>query len=231
MTPLEVKTLHGSPTLSCSYCGKTEELPGDQSAQHRHLRLRLLQLRRARDLLEAPLKSFAMIRQSWAFALVIFIPLGGWQAWQATQGGVPAQSAIFALLSASATFGVITGYVGMHRAFSALIRPLLLARPPLEQGLSARCRGCGGELPPVRAPHVECQFCGANNFLDASLARGASELLAAEREAYERRARGDAPAQSTPWAEPSRAFYRWGAAGAAGAFVVGLTVVAAQLWR
>jgi hypothetical protein len=228
MEPTDAEGLHGDPTLNCAYCGRSESMPADKAAQHRHLRLRLLQIQRTREAIEAPLKTFNMVRQAWAFGLVPIIIIGGYQAWQIFQtprGLVPLQSLIFALIIFSVVPGVLAGYVGMMRTFKRLVRPYMLARPPLEQGLAARCRTCGGHLPPVRTPSVICTYCHANNFLDSSLARNASDLLAAERVEYDRRARGGQPDDGSAFQQPGIAFNRWMTIGAAISFVLGLAIL------
>ncbi len=232
MTATQTAGLHADPTLSCRFCGRSETLPADAAAQDRFLRLRLLQVRRAREANEAPLKTFAMVRQSWSMALVVFVLIGGWQVWQAVSaaGKAPLESTVFALLGASGIIGVLFGYAGMVRAFRRLVKPLLLARPPLSGGLKARCRGCGAELPPVRAAQVQCKFCGADNFLGAALARDVGDLLAAEQTEYQRRAQGGQPSDGSAFQQPARAFYRWMGAGAGATFVVGLVVVLVLLY-
>ena len=186
-----------------------------------------MQVRRSREALEAPLKTFEMVRQSWAMGLVFFVAMGGWQLWQALSvvGKAPIESTLFGLAGASGVVGVIFGYFGMSRAFRVLIRPSLQARPPAEKGLSARCRSCGGDLPPLRATQVQCSFCGANNFLDAALAHDVSSLLAVEQAEYQRRAHGGHPPDGSAYQQPARAFYRWMAIGAAATFVVGMALV------
>lgn len=223
--------LHGDPTLICRYCGNTETLPAEAAAQDRFLRLRLMQVRRSREALEAPLRSFEMVRQSWAIALVFFSVMGGWQLWQAlgATGKAPVESTLYGLLGASGVVGVIFGYVGMTRAFRVLVRPMLQARPPAAQGLCARCRACGGDLPLIRATHVACSFCGANNFLDAAQARDVSSLLASEQAEYQRRAHGGGPSDGSAFQEPAKAFYRWMVAGAALTFVISAALVFALL--
>lgn len=227
MTATVTTGLHGDPTLSCHFCGRSETMPAEAAAQDRFLRLRLLQVRRAREAIEAPLKTFAMVRQTWSMALGVFVLMGGWQVWQAvsTAGKAPLESPLFALLGASGVLGVLFGYAGMVRAFRQLVKPQLLARPPLSAGLKARCRGCGAELPPVRAAQVQCKYCGADNFLDAALARDVGELLAAEQAQYQRRAQGEQANDGFAFQQPARAFYRWLGAGAGATFVVGLLVV------
>ena len=226
MTKPETVGLHADPTLTCRYCGRSETMPADAAAQDRFLRLRLTQVRRAREAIEAPLKTFEMVRQSWSMALVVFVLIGGWQMWQAfsVAGKVPLESTLFAILGASGVLGVLFGYAGMIRAFRRLVRPLLQARAPLEGGLSARCRSCGATLPPVRAAQAHCGFCGAANFLDAAQARDVGNLLAAEQAEYKRRAQGEQPADGSAYQQPARAFYRWMGAGAGATFVVGLVL-------
>jgi hypothetical protein len=226
MTLLGAEALHADPTLVCEFCGGRESLPRDAVEQHRHLRLRLLQVRRARDLAEAPIATFQAVRQGWAIALVALVPLAGWQWWQLFAAtAAPPQVVGFAVLSGAAMVGVMCGYIGMHRAFARWVKPLLRARPPVKHGLAARCRSCGGTLPAVRAPSVTCTYCGAANLLDPALARDASALLDAERAEHERRVRGDAADHSAPYAAPSRAFVRWGLIGAAIAATAGTIVV------
>ncbi|MGC4069415.1 MAG: hypothetical protein QM784_33140 [Polyangiaceae bacterium] len=226
MTATEPTTLHGDATLSCRFCGSTEAIPADTAAQDRFLRMRLMQIRRAREGQEAPLRTFEAVRQSWAIGLVVFAVIGGWQLWQAfsSAGQVPLQSTAFGLLSGSVVVGVMVGYVGMHRAFRVLVRPLLQARAPLERGLSARCRSCGGELPPARSGRSRCEYCGADNILDAAMARDVDALLLAEQKEYERRVNGGKAVDPAAFEEPARAFYRWTATGAAIAFALGAVV-------
>jgi len=225
MTAVETSAgLHGDATLTCRYCNSTEVMPAEAAAQERFLRLRLLQVRRAREALEAPLKSLEMVRQSWAIALVFFAAMGGWQMWQAltVAGKVPIESTLYAMLGGSAVLGVIVGYFGMIRAFRTLVRPALLAKAPVESGLSARCRCCGGDLPSVRRTQVTCGFCGANNFLDAALAQDVSNLLASEQAEYQRRAHGGHPPDGSAYQQPAKAFNRWAIIGGAVSFVVGM---------
>lgn len=227
MVATEPSGLHADATLTCRFCGGSESMPADAAAQDWFLRLRLLQVRRAREGLEAPLRTFEMVRQSWAMGLVVFVIMGGWQLWQAfsTAGKVPLQSTLFGVLGGSGVVGVVVGYFGMSRAFRTLVKPLLQARAPLQQGLSARCRSCGGKLPPMRTAHVQCEFCGANNFLDAAMAHDVSALLAAEQSEYQRQAAGGKASNASAYEQPARAFYRWAAMGAAAAFIVGVVLV------
>ena len=219
--------LHGDPTLTCRFCGNTETMPSEAAAQERFLRLRLMQVRRSREALEAPLKSFEMVRQSWAMALVFFVVMGGWQLWKtlSVAGSAPIGSTLLGLLGASGVVGVVFGYFGMSRAFRVLVRPMLRGRPPAEPGLAARCRSCGGDLPHVRATQVQCGFCGANNFLDAALAHDVSHLLSSEQAEYQRRAHGGHPPDGSAYQQPAKSFYRWMAAGAAAAFVIGVVLL------
>jgi len=227
MVATETSSLHTDATLTCSFCGSRESMPLDAAAQDRFLRLRLLQVRRAREGLEAPLRTFEMVRQSWAMGLVVFVLVGGWQLWQAfsTAGKVPLQSTLFGILGGSGVVGVVVGYFGMSRAFRSLVKPLLTARAPLQQGLEARCRSCGGELPPLRKSQVQCGFCGANNFLDAAMAHDFTARLAAEQSEYQRQANSGNASNASAYEQPARAFYRWAAIGAGAAALLGVVLV------
>lgn len=218
--------LHGDPTLTCRFCARTESMPADAAAQARYLRMRLMQVRRAREALEAPLRTFEVVRQSWAIALVFLVAIGGWQFWQAFSAAatVPIESTVFGVAGGAAVVGVVFGYLGMHRAFRRLVRPRLQARPPVEQGLAARCRSCGGDLPSVRAAQVVCGYCGASNFLDTSLANDVSQQLAGELAEYQRRAHAGQPADGSAFQLPAKAFYRWAGAGAGATFVLGVVL-------
>jgi len=227
MTPSEAAPLHADPRLRCSFCGREEPMPHDAAERHRHLRLRLLQVRRARELAEAPIETQRTLRAAWGFGLAALIPLAGWQWYHAFQGQAPTQTVVFAMLSGAAMVGIATGYVGMARTFARWVAPILRARPPHAQGLAARCRSCGAPIPAIRAPSVTCAHCGATNLLDLALTRDASELLAAERAEHERRAMGGLGADPNAYRAPAVAFRRWGLIGASVALIVGALVALA----
>jgi len=222
--------LHQNPELFCRHCGQREALPADAAELHRHLRLRLMQLTRARETAEAPLRTYKTLNEYWLPSLGIGVVMGVVQtsnfvgAWRAYGQLEPVQL-LFGALPLAVACGLVTGYLGMRRVFSQQMRPLLRARPPLSAGLAARCRNCGGDLPNVRAAEVVCNYCGASNLLDATLTANAAALLAAEAEAFAQHAR--------PWARdpavymgPARAFYRYAAIGAG----VGLALVSLGLF-
>lgn len=216
-------SLHQNPELWCNHCGHREGLPADAAERHRHLRLRLLQLSRAREGAEAPLKTLQLINQSWPMAIAFSGFIGLYQSWNALNswhrlGKIELVQALAGAAPLAVAFGMLSGWLGMRHVFARELKPLLRARPPQQSGLAARCRNCGGDLPPVRTPEVICGYCGAPNLLDASLTTNAAALLAQEAQAYEKRLR--------PWAQdpnvylaPSRAFYRFGVLGAAIALV------------
>jgi hypothetical protein len=106
-------------------------------------------------------------------------------------------------------FGLVAGWLGMSRAFQKHLQPLLRARPARAQGLFARCRCCGADLPPVRAPQVACRFCAATNFLDEALVTRTSDLLQAEAAEHHQRVSGWSRDPSV-YNAPSRAFYWYG---------------------
>lgn len=224
MALTEATALHHTPELMCRYCGNREALPADAAERHRHLRLRLAQLARLREASEAPIQTFKMMNQQWPLAIGISSVMGVYQTYNFVSTvhlygqGNPVQAAMGAIPLA-VSFGMFVGWLGMRSTFARLLKPLLRARPPQHPGLPARCRQCGGDLPPVRAPQVVCGFCGASNLLDGTLTQNAAALLAAESAEYERR--------MTPWARdanvfmaPSRAFYRYATIGGIAALVV-----------
>lgn len=224
MALTEASSLHSNPELTCRYCGHRESLPADAAERHRHLRLRLLQLTRAREAGEAPLRSFRAMNESWPIAIAFTSAMGLWQAWGSIRiwranGITSVPQAVFSALPLAVALGMLSGWLGMRHVFAKHLRPLMRARSPQHPGLSARCRHCGGELPALRAPEVTCGFCGAVNLLDAALTTQAAALLSKEVQEYHQRMR--------PWARdpatylaPSRAFYRYGAAGVALALLI-----------
>jgi DNA-directed RNA polymerase subunit RPC12/RpoP len=225
----QVQSLHENPELWCQYCGRREPLPPDAAERHRHLRLRLMQLKRAREASEAPLRTFRTLNETWAPAIAIAGAMGVWQSygWLSSLGSARAlgMQAVYALLPLSTAVGMLSGWLGMRRVFARQLRPLLRARPPYQPGLAARCRNCGGDLPALRAPEVTCGYCGASNFLDSALTHQAGRLLAQEAELYRRRV--------LPWASdpalylaPSRTFYRYAALGAGLSLFVALGIAA-----
>lgn len=232
MAVTQPPSLHQNPELWCRHCGSREGLPTDAAELHRHLRLRLMQVARARAGAEAPLHTFKAMNGIWPMAIAFSALMGVYQSWsfvgtwQALGKIEPAQ-AITGAMPLAVSFAMLCGWLGMRHTFAQQLKPLLRARPPHQAGLSARCRNCGGDLPLVRAPEVTCSFCQATNLLDASLTANAASLLAQEAQEYERRMR--------PWARdpnvylaPSRAFYRYAGIGGAVA-LVGLSALV-LLW-
>jgi DNA-directed RNA polymerase subunit RPC12/RpoP len=216
--------LHQDPELGCQYCGHREVLPKDAAERHRHLRLRLLQVSRAREAGEAPLQTFKMMNDAWAPSLFMMGALGLYQSygflsnWETSIKPAP-QQALFGGVPLAIAFGMVTGFLGMRHVYRRRLEPLLLARPAQAPGLAVRCRNCGGDLPPVRAPQITCPHCSASNLLDHSLTANAGRLLEQEALAYQQRL--------APWTRdanvyraPLRAFYLFGGIGAATALLV-----------
>lgn len=224
MTIVAPQFLHQDPELCCQYCGRREVLPKDASERHRHLRLRLLQVSRAREATEAPLQTFKMMNDAWVPSLFFMGGLGLYQSysffsnWETLVKLAPEQ-AFFGGIPLAAAFGMFTGWLGMRHVYSQRLKPLLRARPPQSPGLALRCRNCGGDLPPVRAPQVTCQHCSASNLLDDSVTANAARLLEQEAQAHQQRL---APwtRDASVYQEPIRAFYLFGGIGAAIALLV-----------
>jgi len=201
--------LHDVPELVCGYCGRREPLPPDAAQRHQHLRLRLLQLKRARETLEAPLVTYRYIQQGVLPGAVMMMVIAGVVLLPRLARG---EITTATLLPVAVVVGMGVGWLAMILTFRAMVKPLLRARPPAQPGLAARCRSCGGELPRVVAPKVQCRYCSADNLLDKRLASDASELL--RREAQEYHARAHAEGGKAPdFGKGTRAFYTWGAIG------------------
>jgi len=218
MIATEPQFLHQDPELACRYCGRREALPKDAAQLHRHVRLRLLQLTQAREATEAPLRTFKMMNHSWPQAIGLVALMAAYQAWSlgthwSNLGKLEPSQAVVGFVPLAAMFGMVSGWLGMRRVFSRQLVPLLRARPPHAPGLAARCRTCGGNLPPVRAPQVSCSYCGASNLLDAALTANAAALLQQEAQEYQNRLKPWAR-DATLYQAPMRAFYLYGAAGA-----------------
>jgi len=222
---------YGSVGLFCGYCHRHEALPPDAAERVRYLQNRLLLLKQVRENDEAPLRTVALLRRAWIPSLLF---LGFLAAQQLYQGLSTIQSlqktapeAVSHMLTPLAIqmgllSGYAFGYLGMSVAYRRAVRPLLRAKPPVAAGVALRCRSCGGDLPTVRAPHVVCGYCSADNLLDSQVTRRASDLLQQEIAAYQARAHD--VYSTDAFRAPTKAFYRWGIAGA---IVVAVLVAAA----
>lgn len=210
--------LHMTPELSCHFCGAREVLPADAAQRVQHLRLRLIQLQRAREAREAPLRTFAMLKQSMLPGMVIMVVICGIQL-AGQWGRLNGTPTLLMLAPVSIITGMIAGWLGMLAAFRALVRPLMQARPATQPGFSARCRSCGGDLPLARAEKVACRYCQAENLLDQKLTSNVSALLQREAELYHQQAQGKRP-DPNAFDRPAQAFYVFGLAGAALSFGV-----------
>lgn len=229
MALTEPPYLHQAPELWCQFCGRREPLPADAAERHRHLRFRLMQLARAREASDAPLRSLKVMAEVWPIAIAVSGGMGLIQSWNFVSswqalGRVEPLQAVLGAMPLAVAFGMLCGWLGMRHVFSRQLRPLLRARPPRHPGLAVRCRNCGAHLPALRTAELICAHCGATNLLDAALTANAAELLAAERREYEQRL--------LPWARdpsvylaPSRAFYRYGALGGGAALALFATAL------
>ena len=171
------------------------------------------------------MKAFAQIKQVWPPALLVMGLMGSVQVFSFLRsygaGVRQLSTVVFAAWPIGIFFGLVAGWLAMSHAFAKHLRPLVRARAPRAVGLAARCRCCGADLPPVRAPEVTCRYCAAVNFLDPILASRTSDLLRAEAAEYDRRVRGWMQDPAV-FEAPSRAFYTYG-----GLVAVSVTVVVA----
>jgi hypothetical protein len=225
---------YGSAALFCGYCHRQEALPADAAARVHYLQQRLALLKQARESDEAPLRTIATLRRAWIPMLVFLALLTAHSLNQyLTQMDSLRKAAPEAISSFVAPIavqlgifgGYLFGYLGMSFAYRTAVKPLLRAKPPMAPGVPLRCRSCGGDLPSVRAPHVVCGYCAADNLLDAQVTQRASQLLQQEIAAYQARAHDVYSTEA--FRTPTKAFYRWGVAGAL--VVVVLVVVALKL--
>jgi hypothetical protein len=225
MSLLPAPYLHSELTLACPYCGQKEGLPSDVSAQQRQLRLRLMQVQQAREATEAPLKVMETIRKHWLIALIPLVLISVSQLGQVAtlSSAVPIQSAAMMVIFGSVGLGMVAGYVGMMRCFRRLVRPLLHARPPLQQGLQARCRTCGGELPAIREFEVNCGFCNTKNLLGQMMSADVNQMLTAERMEYQQRT--NKTWNSGVYALPMQTFYRWTVAAVVSISAIGIGIL------
>jgi hypothetical protein len=76
------------------------------------------------------------------------------------------------------------------------VRPLLLSRPPLAPGAPARCRACGGDLPPGRSSILSCRYCNTQNIVTEEILRDRARLLESETAFFRARASGATAATS-----------------------------------
>ena len=209
----EAPGLHASPELACEYCGRREALPAETAQLHRHLRVRLMQVERARAATEAPLATYRAVQRAFVPAFVVLILVAGVPGLMQLARAPAGSTVTLVQLAPLALFvGMACGWVGMLLKFRELVQPLLRARAPLHPGLPARCRACGGELPPARSTHVACTYCKTDNLLDEKLTAQVSELLRRESDEYFARARGERK-DVNAYSKPSQAFYVWGAVG------------------
>jgi len=222
---------YGSVGLFCGYCHRHEALPPDATERVRYLQNRLLLLKQVRENDEAPLRTVALLRRAWLPSLLFLAFLAAQQLYQglstihSLQKTAP-EAVSHMLTPLAIQMGLLSGYafgyLGMSVAYRRAVRPLLRAKPPVAAGVALRCRSCGGDLPNVRAPHVACSYCSADNLLDNQVTRRASDLLQQEIAAYQARAHD--VYSTDAFRAPTKAFYRWGVAGAV---IVALLVAAA----
>ena len=92
------------------------------------------------------------------------------------------------MLGIVASFGLALAYGRWH--YQRSLRPLLVARLPVQQGAHARCRVCGGDLPEARGVDVRCNDCRSVNLIPKALHGAQANALAAEADALRRKLTG-----------------------------------------
>jgi hypothetical protein len=202
--------LTGNVIVTCALCGHSEPLPRAQAERVQTLRARLLGLRAAQAAAEAPALAIARIAayyRSFHALAVVAVVLLAWAgqagpsslvALRAARGRSLQEDALSVLGPALVPYlivpgivlGAVLGYFLMMAHFRGAVRPLLLARPPRHPYEGARCRSCGGGLPPAQGASIACTYCGAPNFFGPELTTRRAALLAAEADEHRARAQG-----------------------------------------
>jgi predicted RNA-binding Zn-ribbon protein involved in translation (DUF1610 family) len=201
----------GAVYVACPYCHATEALPREHAQRVMALRARLAQLRAARDAEEGPSIAFAKQMQFLKSQLPLY---GGFILFMfistLTGAGSSIRSALAVPDMAIATrielwqsaflypsiglgllIGPMVGYLRALARYERAVAPTLRARAPMQSGMPARCRTCGGPLATTATSGLlECPHCGATNLLSEELVRDRVKLLEAEATTYRELAAG-----------------------------------------
>jgi hypothetical protein len=172
--------------LHCGYCGMREVLPREQGALVGELQQRLFFAANASFQATGTLRTLAGMFErgtrvgtvAWTFfalgvAVTVSVVLDSLPMWQAAPVVLRAGLITSALLTPALVLAVpvslvVARAVGRMR-YRRVVRPHLLARPPKLGGTAARCRVCGGDLPPALDPIVACKYCRSESVVGREL--------------------------------------------------------------
>lgn len=169
--------------IVCDYCGRQEPLPAELHARASYLRERLAQLQGAKTNVSQLV--FGLGSPSSLFGTLLYLGFVGSGLMQIRysvlnilphlpfesrpeQFGQTVGRALPIMLLGLALFVL---HFGLYRYSRYNIRPALQANPPPMRGGQPRCRCCGATLPSNHNALLDCAWCGAQNWVTASLAR------------------------------------------------------------
>ncbi len=164
----------------------------------RHAALAAAQLQGAEAALGHIFESpWAFVRAAGLFIVVAFIAGGyslisAWQIWNTAPVSVRTSliinTAMFPAAVGGFALSICVALAIARRSYRRAVRPLLFARAPLQPGLPARCRACGGPLPDGRDAFVMCRYCNTQSLVTPELERDRVQLLQGEQRFYTDRA-------------------------------------------
>ena len=180
--------------LRCPFCGAVDQLPGDALTRALELKRRLADASRNVAQVEGLERALGSIfEQRGAFLratgtyLFLFVLVTVWSALSAypyivdAPGDFQLGILLYGMMGPFFVGGLVVAmafslFVG-RMSYRRKIRPLLFARPPRMPGAPARCRACGGDLPPAQGPLMSCRFCTTQNLVTPEIERDRTRLL------------------------------------------------------
>ena len=156
-------------TMRCAHCGETELLPRDTAERVLAVRALRAERRWAEDAARGPALAYLRIMERGGMFVAPYL----FAAVIAAASVATARLTLYTLLPIGIIGGAACGTYVAFRLSRARLRatltPLIRAFPG-PPGRPARCRRCGGELPPGASAFVACAYCDAPNltFIAAS---------------------------------------------------------------
>jgi len=193
--------LVGALSVWCEHCHGVDALPADELSRVLELKNRLalaeqgsLQVRGVDATLAGIFEDrSAFLRVAGLYLGVALLVLGSTVAGLVTLPNVEKMSpeVVIEVLSVQATapalvlglaLSVALAFAYGRRHYRKSLRPLLLARVPVQAGALFRCRVCGGDLPPARGAEARCGYCRSVNIVPKALHGAQLTALADETE-------------------------------------------------
>jgi hypothetical protein len=191
----------GPTAVQCGHCRAVDTLPAGDAARVVELKHRLalaeqraLQVRGVDATLATIFEDRSAFLRVAGLYLVVALVISASAISQLVS--LPAEkippAALVEVIAASSTAPVLVLGIALSLALSfaygrwhyrKLLRPLLLARVPAGEGARARCRVCGGDLPPTRGVDSRCSYCRSVNIIPKALHGAQAQALQAEGDA------------------------------------------------